>query len=154
MKRGVGDRYKKYKGTTKDPVTSKLYREICNKYQKFLMDKVLDGKEVCFPARMGSLQVIGKKEKVTVDGEGNISGLAPDWVATKQLWERDPEARKQRKRLFHLNRQSDGYRYRFFWSKSRVLVTNKVLYSLRIARANKREVSERILNGTNYKTIL
>ena len=154
MKRSVGQSYKSYKVSVDEPVSSTDYINICNQYQEFLVEKVLDGHEVTLPARMGTLAVLGKKQEIKLDEDGNITGLAPDWVATKKLWEENPEARAQRKRIFHTNAHTDNTRYRFFWSKSRVLVENKTLYALRMSRANKRAVHKKIMEGTNYKTKL
>ena len=52
--------------------------------------------------------------------------------------------------MYHFNEHTNGIRYRFFWNKARVLVSNKTLYNLKMARVNKRALSENIKNGKEY----
>ncbi len=125
---------------------------IANSYMEFLMDKVLDGEEVTLPSRLGTLSIIGKKQKVSLDEDGKIKGLAPDWVKTKQLWDSNPQAKEKKQLLYHTNSHTDNTRYKFFWSKQRILIQNKILYSLKITRDNKRAVHNLILKGKQYIT--
>ena len=145
--------YKLYKSKVTDPVDIKKYLLISAAYNKFLISKVLEGKEITLPSRMGTLSILGKKQKIRFDDNGNIIGLAPDWVKTKILWGENPTARKEKKLLYHINSHTDNVRYKYLWSKKNVLVTNKTLYSLRLTRTNKRAVHKRIIEGAQYKTI-
>ncbi len=150
--KNVRDSYKFYKSISRLPVDCKTYIAICNDFNKFLAEKVLDGEEVTLPARMGSLSILGRKQKIRFDEEGNVQGLAPDWVKTKQLWENNSEAKANKKVVYHTNEHSSQIRYKFLWSKMNVLVTNKTLYALLMTRTNKRAVHEKIMNGTEYLT--
>lgn len=150
--KNIRDSYRYYKKTSKNPIDIKTYIEMCNEYNKFLINKVLDGEEITLPSRMGTLSIVGKKQKITYDENGNVKGLAPDWVKTKKLWETNSKAKEKKQLVYHTNEHSSNIRYRFFWSKSRVLVTNKTLYSLLITRTNKRSVHNRIMNGAEYIT--
>lgn len=143
--------YKSYKESTKNFVDISVYSKISALYNKFLIEKIKAGNEVTLPSKMGSMEIIGRKQKIR-SGEDGITGLAPDWVKTKQLWERSPEARKQRKRLFHLNVHTEGYIFKYLWSKKNVMVKNKSLYSLRMTRSNKRAVNTLIMDGVAFKT--
>lgn len=150
--KNLRDSYKLYKQDVKDPVDIKTYILIATEYNKFLMDKVLDGEEVTLPSRLGTLSIIGKKQKVSLDEDGKIKGLAPDWVKTKQLWDSNPQAKEKKQLLYHTNSHTDNTRYKFFWSKQRILIQNKILYSLKITRDNKRAVHNLILKGKQYIT--
>lgn len=149
----ISKSYDTYLKNSDNPVEKKLYNIIAQRYMKFLLDKVLEGVEVTLPAKMGTLSVIGRKQILKLDEKGEVKGLAPDWVGTKKLWEENEEARKNKKILYHLNNRTNGYRYRFFWGKSKILVENKNFYSLRLTRENKRRLSRNILNNVEYKTI-
>lgn len=127
-----------------NPVSEKDYVKINNLFNKFLIGKVLEGHEVMLPARMGIIEIVGTKQKVKVDDEGKITGLAPDWVKTRELWEINPQAKKEKKLVYFTNFHTDGVRYKYFWSKAYVLVSNKILYSLRMTRTNKRAVAKMI----------
>ena len=102
---------------------------------------------------MGTLKILGKKQKVKYDENGKVKGLAPDWVKTKALWDSNEEAKKKKTLLYHINAHTDNVRYKYLWSKNRVLVENKTLYSLRMSRANKRAANAAIKQGKDFKTI-
>ena len=99
--------------------------------------------------RLGKLSIFGKKVKVRIE-DGEIKGLAPDWVKTKELWESDSTAKERKQLVYHFNEDTNGIRYKFSWSKNRVLVSNKTLYTLRMTRTNKRELSKLVREGKEY----
>ena len=143
------DSYKLYKEEEESPIDIKVYIKIVNGYMKFLMKKLFSRGEVMIPSRLGNLTITGKKVKVHIE-DGQIKGLAPDWAETKRLWENDLEAKERKQLAYHFNEETNGIRYRFNWSKQRVLMTNKTLYSLKFTRANKRELSGLIRQGKEY----
>ena len=151
--KNVRSSYKQYKETTTNEIVdSKTYIDYANEFNKFLAEKVIEGYEITLPARLGTLSIIGKKQKIKVDENGKIFGLAPDWVKTKELWDNNPKAKEEKKLLYHTNNHTDNTIYKFLWSKNRILITNKILYSLRITRDNKRKVYSLINNGKKYIT--
>jgi hypothetical protein len=150
--KSIKDSYQQYKEKSEAPVSLKEYLLIAAEFNQFLISQVLKGKEVTLPSNMGTLAIIGRKTKIKFE-EGKVLGLAPDWVRTKQYWLDNPKAKAKKKILFHENNHTDGVRYKFLWSKKRVLVPNKTMYALRLTRANKRAVSKKITEGAQYKTI-
>lgn len=149
MNRNLRDSYKKYLETTDNPVDIKTYLLINGLYNKFLINKALDGNEVTLPSKLGTLSIIGRKPNIRME-EGKVVGLAPDWVKTKQLWNSNPEAKKRKQLLYHTNAETEGVRYKWNWSKKNVLVENKTLYALRLTRDNKRAVHKLIKEGKHY----
>lgn len=127
----------------------KDYLKITQGYLKFIMDKLYHTGEILLPEKMGHLQIIGKKVKINIE-EGKIKGLAPDWVKTKELWLNDEIAKNNKQLVYHFNEHSNGIRYRFFWSKRRILVPNKTLYNLTLTRTNKRTLSSMVKNNKEY----
>ncbi len=152
MCKNVRDSYKLYRQTAVNTVDSKTYISYANEYNKFLANKVLEGETITLPSRMGTLSIVGKKQNIRFDESGAVKGLAPDWVKTKQLWNNNPEARKNKKLLYHTNSHTDNVRYKFFWSKTNIITLNKILYSLKITRDNKRAVHNLIKEGKQYVT--
>lgn len=144
--------YKQYKQDCKDTVDIKTYITIATLYIKFILSKVFEGFEVTIPAKLGTLKIIGTKQEIKFDEDGNIKGLSPNWRQTKELWEKNPEAKERKQIIFNTNEHSDGVRYKFLWSKRRVLITNKTIYSLRMTRDNKREVFRQVTQGKEYLT--
>lgn len=144
--------YKTYVEIEEEPVDFKTYLTIAAKYLQFLSLKVLEGFSVTLPLRMGILTIEGKKASVKRDTEGKLKGLSPDWVKTKKLWEQDANAKEEKKIVYHLNTQTDGYIYAFRWSKKNVIVEFKSLYSLVMVRSNKRAVSKQLKKEVVFKT--
>lgn len=128
--------YKKYYKNTED-ISRRVFSDISNMYVKFLISKVIEGKEVYLPQNCGRLSIVGTKEKVKIDKEGNITGLSPNWRKTKELWDISEEARKNKKLVYNTNEHSEGIRYRFKWHKRNVNAYYKSLFSLRVAKPNK-----------------
>ena len=137
--------YKRYKKENKNAVGIKDFVEICNNYHKFLMEKVFQTYEVTLPCKLGTFQIVGRKTKIRFLENGQPN-LAPDWKKTKELWDKNPKAREERKRIFHTNDHTGGVRYKLHWSKKRVLVKNKSLFSFRLKRHNKRKIYNLISN--------
>ena len=146
----VRDSYKLYKEETIEPVDIKVYVSIVSGFIKFLTRKLFQRGEIVLPDRMGTINIVGKKAKITIE-EGQVKGLAPDWKRTKELWSLDEEAKNNKQLVFHFNEETNGVRYRFFWSKNRMLVPNKTLYRLVMTRTNKRELARLIKEGKEYQ---
>ena len=143
------DSYVIYKNMSDNPINISEYVQIINQFMKFLILKLLSTGEIILPERLGRLSIFGKKVNVRIE-DGEIKGLAPDWVKTKQLWDLDEEAKNNKQLVYHFNEETNGIRYKFSWSKNRVLVSNKTLYNLRMTRSNKRELSKLVREGKEY----
>ena len=143
------DSYVVYKNMSDNPINISEYVQIINHFIKFLITKLLTTGEINIPERLGRLSIFGKKVNVRIE-DGEIKGLAPDWVKTKQLWDSDEEAKNNKQLVYHFNEETNGIRYKFSWSKNRVLVSNKTLYNLRMTRSNKRELSKLVREGKEY----
>lgn len=149
--KGVRDSYKHYKETaTQEVLDIKTYVLISNTFNAFLMDKVFEGYEITLPKRMGTLKIVGTKQKITFDENNQIKGLAPDFKATKEYWSKNPDAAKQKKFIYHMNEHTNNVRYRFHWSKKSIFVLNKTVYNLIFTRDNKRRLSKLIKEGKEY----
>lgn len=148
----IRDSYKLYREEETNPIGIKTYVSIINGYMKFLIRRLLDKGEILIPERLGRLRIVGKKVKIRIE-EGEIKGLAPDWPGTKKLWAENEEAKNNKVLVFYFNEETNGIRYRFFWSKNRVLLPNKTIYNLKLTRANKRALSALIKEGKEYLVI-
>jgi hypothetical protein len=147
--RNIRDSYALYKETSDNPVDIKTYIELANDYNKFLCHHVHEGFEVVLPMRMGTLSIVGTKPEIKFDEDGKPK-LPTNWPATIKLWNKDPQAKEEGRKVYHTNDHSDGIRYKYFWSKKRMFVTQKNLYSLKMTRENKRKVPELVAEGKEY----
>jgi len=148
--RTIRTSYPFYKENTDKPKDSKTYLLIANGYMQFIMEQVTEGHEVVLPAKFGSLEILGRRGTIKINPETGLRMLPPDWVRTKALWQKDEQAKAERKVIYHLNEESSGVIYRVHWSKRNILIENKRLYSLRIARTPKRVISQAIKAGKEY----
>lgn len=131
-------------------VTRDEYSFLLSDFNYFLMEVVLAGHEVTLPKRLGSMKITGRIPKVTLGEDGQIKGLAIDYQKTKQLWEENPQAKEERRKVYHANSHSGKMIYKFNWSRKGVAIPNKTLYSLTVARANKRHLATLIKSGKEY----
>jgi hypothetical protein len=145
----IRDSYKLYKKICENIIDIKNYIYISNDYNKFLIEKLLTGDQITLPGKMGTLMITGKKIKITFNEQGQPN-LAPDWVKTKELWDRNPEAKAQRKKLYHTNEHTNGVIYSAVWGKNKIAIENKRLYSLQLVRTNKRLIHSAIKKGVEF----
>ena len=147
------DAYDYYVKTAEwDVVDRKTFATLCMLFNRAIMHKVMEGKRVPLPAKMGAIEIKGFKEKVHFNQEGRVEGLSPNWKETKKLWAEHPEAKAVKKIVYNTNEHSSGIRYKFLWCKKHCHVTNKTVYSLRVTRSLKRELSARIFQGVEYNS--
>jgi|SRR6187402_979836 len=143
------DSYRPYKTQVENPVDIKIFVSVLNGYMKFLTRKLFERGELMLPQKLGNVLIQGKKVNVRIE-DGEIKGLAPDWVKTKQLWEEDAIAKENKKLVYHFNEDTNGIRYKFRWSTTRYLIPNKTLYGLKMTRTNKRFLSQLVKKGKEY----
>lgn len=110
----------------------KKYREIVTAYFKYLRDEVIErGSMLRLPCRLGHLFIVKRKPKTWTS-----DSLRIDFKTTKDL----------NKVTYHLNEHSNGFKYRFLWSKQDAIFINKSKYQLKMSRANKRRLAQIIKN--------
>jgi len=145
------DMYHFYKKTAKgEKLKETEYCKINNEFNKLLMKKIQEGHTVTFPCGMGRLLIQGKKERLIVSPNGKMRGLAPDWKSTKLLADSSPEAKAKRQLVYFINDRTGGYRYRYEWERG--AGANKILYTFKPVRMNKRKASKSILSNVQFIT--
>lgn len=122
------DSYKKYKEefskNSKSIIEYKLYRSICEDFNKELMNSIiLEGELFKIPYRLGHLRI--KKRKI------NIKNLKYDYG----IYNKEDLKNK------HLNEHSGNYYVRFYWNKVMNVIKNKTAYCFIPTRANKRNLA-------------
>lgn len=103
-------------------LTQAEFSNIIDTCNDFLMDGVVEkGKEVKLPYGNGSLQIFKykpKQTKKTKDGS-TIINLPVDWGSTMKLWEADPSAKENKKLIYYLCTNTEGYMVKVRWKESR-----------------------------------
>jgi hypothetical protein len=146
----IKDSYNIYKENN-GKLKKKEFTKINYMYMEFLINKVTSGSLVHFPAKTGTLCVAGSKMRIKRGDDGKIMGMSIDWKNTLKYWKENPKAKESKKMLYFTNEHTDGYRYKYRWSKVNINALNKFLYRFVAARANKRVIWRNILNGAEYR---
>jgi len=128
--------YIKENESTPFAVDKETYKNICYGFNKKVSDRVISQtEEIKFPARLGTLRV--KKIK----GKNDLSTKKVNFKATREAGVT----------VYHLNDHTDGYHYRWFWSKKKAFFTHMSAYSFTATRANKRELARLLkLNEVDF----
>lgn len=118
------------------------YREVFLHYVDFVMQKVVEESRTwMIPAHLGTICVIGRKSSITFREDGTVAGTALDMKATKEIGSE----------VYFTNEHSDGFMYRFHWSRVRFYGPFKRLYFLRPCRKRKRQLAKAIKKGVQYE---
>lgn len=102
-----------------------LFRKVLEDYFEYLRDSVIEeGRIMTLPGRFGNISV--RKY------EGNISNIQYDYASSKLYG----------KPIWHFNDHTDGFRYKYYWNKSDLIVKNCTKYQMIFTRANKRRLAK------------
>lgn len=101
---------------------------------------ILENFEFKLPCNLGilSMRKAPIKFRLNEDGELDTKVLSANYKATRELWEKDEEARKQKKLIFHTNEHTDGNRMTYWWSKKKAKVSGIAVYFFMPCRQVKR----------------
>lgn len=115
--------------TSKYNIEAKLYRDICEDFNKLLVESLINtGNSFTIPYRLGILRI--KKRKI------NYNNLKPNFG----LYNKSEGKLKNK----YLNEHSGGYYCMFYWNKSLAVVRNKTAYCFIPTRHNKRSLASEI----------
>ncbi len=119
------DSYKEYRKENPESSGFSLsktdYRNICIAFNQKLSDTIIEkANEFNVPGRLGLIRI---KKFPTRNNSMRV-----DWAQTK----------KYNKKIYHLNMHTDGYYYKWYWSKTNAIFKNKSVYSFKPNRTNKR----------------
>lgn len=131
--------YKAYKEgcVGESQLSYKQYSSILNEFNKALVQEILyDSAEVKLPCNLGTLRI--RKRKIDLS---KANKLRPNWEETKKLWDSNPEAKENKKLVYHLNEHRDGYKYKIYWDKKGSKVRNKSYYFFKPSRDFSRELA-------------
>ena len=113
-----------------DRIDYHLFKSVMLDYFDYIKRDVLEnGKIVQFPARFGEISV--RKYR------GNPKYLQYDYQSSKEV-----EAP-----VWHFNEHTDGYRYKFYWNKSKLMIRNCTKYQIVFTRSNKRRLAQILKNN-------
>lgn len=148
---GIGDAYKFYKKkyNSEKTVSNSEFSIICKDFNKRISNLIIyENFSFLLPFRLGRIRIRKYKPKTYLQKDGTLdkTRLRPDWNATNRLWAQNPEAKKEKKLVYHLNEHTNGYQHRWFWEKLTSNVPNNSAYSFIPSRSNKRTLAKVLKN--------
>ena len=112
----------------------KTYRSICEEFNKLIIDQILlKAREFVMPYRLGTLRIKKKKMNYSPSLKNK---LKINWAETN----------KYKKVIYHLNDHTNGFNYRWYWTKKKAIIKNKTIYSFQATRTNKRRLAGLLKN--------
>jgi hypothetical protein len=152
---GICDLYKFYKNSfvKKDNgITESQYKEVIKHFNEAISNTIVEKSyEYRLPYRLGYLRIKKHKTRLILDADGKLktSHLKPNWKKTKELWKNNKEAEKNKKIIYHTNKHSQGFYYKWYWDKTVCNIKNSSVYSLIVSRTNTRKIAQAIKNNKN-----
>lgn len=115
------------------------FKRIIERFNEIVKDELLSASEgFKMPYGLGYVRIVKYKPKTYTD-----KSLSVDYKSSKE----------EGKKIYHLNEHSDGYKYRFYWSKLPQTFPDRYRYQIMLVRANKRQLAQLIFNHKDYINI-
>jgi len=155
--KGVEDGYRYYKKSIADKpddykISRSIYGKIIKDIHKEISRKILEESgSFRMPCGLPSVRIKKYKRQVRFREDGSIDpkSLAVNWKATRELWDKNEEAKKKKKLVYFINDHSDGYSATFILEKYAANVPNLSLYRFKCTRSNDRRLGEIMLDPYN-----
>lgn len=103
-------------------IKQKEYTAILKDINKSVAETIVtENFEFKIPCGLGYLSMRQKKIELKLKDNGELStkNLSINYKDTKDLWSRDPEAKKNKILIFHDNEHTNGNRMSYWWSKKK-----------------------------------
>lgn len=134
-------------------ITEKQYSNILKDINLAIVQMViLENFEFKLPYNLGRFSMVQRKITYELDANGDLKTkrLSVDYKSTKDLWEKDEDARLKKILIFHTNEHTNGNRMSYRWSKKGCAVTGLKVYFFLPCRQVKRAPAE-YLKNSEYK---
>tara|TARA_R110002167_G_scaffold344034_2_gene553225 strand:+ start:2673 stop:3188 length:516 start_codon:yes stop_codon:yes gene_type:complete len=129
-------------------VGEKLYKSIIRDFLGEVNDNIIHNNfEFKLPSRLGTLSIKKFKREFKTDENGKIITKFPvDWKTTKDLWEKNPEAKKNKKLIYHFNHHTSNFEFKFKYDKRTANFPSKNVYMFKFPRGMKRTLAANLKN--------
>lgn len=131
---GINDYYKHYikefGSISKYNLEKSIFRDILTDFHSLIVHEIVfNNYEFTLPQRMGTIFMRKFKPTLKIQDGTLINHNPPDWKKTKELWDKDPEAREKKILVRHLNKHTRGYIFLIKYSTSKANFKNKSVYT-------------------------
>lgn len=129
-----------------------VYSSIVRMFMQYMSNVLLEKGYVILPAKLGKLEIIGFKSKRKYKKDGTIK-FNIDFNETRKLWEKDPQAKAERKYVYHFNENTNGYMYKIQWSMDKYIIGSKRMFKFKPMILFKRRLAKKLKEGKEYKLL-
>lgn len=141
---GIRDYYKFYKNNY-NKVDKEKFSKVIDDFNKEIIKAIIeDNLEYTVPYLNIEISIRKHKRKPTIKNGQLINNVPIDWKATKELWEKDPEAKEKNIRVRFRNSHTNNYVFRIYCKKFKCNIRNKSLFKFKPSRIFQRSLSKRI----------
>ena len=127
-----------------ESVTEREFGLIIKAINLSLRDHLLNGEDVDLPHRMGRLEIRKFRAKKEIENGKLVTNLPVNWERTLKLWYEDKECYEAKT----LVRWEGLDRFTIHYDRNNATYNNKSFYQFLPVRVLKKELKERIINGT------
>lgn len=155
------DLYNYYKSSVQNPVSYNIFKKFLFSSNtnegiiKKLVDRILYRSYIISFPKIGSIYIKKYKPKIKFKPNGDLdirkSHIRVDWANTLKLWQSDPIAKEEKRKVYHLNKHSKGYLVRVHWDKRKQLLKNKSVYRFKPVRKVDRELAYILKNNIDVE---
>lgn len=154
---GLPDYYRYYTKKYNSDIDRNTFNKIITEFNEELIQLIIEESLIFYVPHIG-IEIMIKKDKRKpriVNGK-LINNVPPDWKATNELWEKDPEARTKKIVVRHNNSHTSGYVFRIYCKKANTKIKNRGLFKFKPNRKFQRTLSKRIKdpNKDNFDAFL
>jgi hypothetical protein len=145
---GVYDAFKFFRKTKpKDKkyiLTESQYFSIVRQINNLLAEELVNGRDIKFPKRMGTLELRKYDKNIRLDEQGNLKTNLPiDWDSTLELWYNDEESRNNKTLLRHDSAEI----FKIYYNKSKANYNNKSFYEFKCNKDLRQRLKQNIRYG-------
>ena len=137
--------YRYYKKNLEGQFSSSEYSKILKEFNRRIIEDVLLTEKIFYlPFGLGQISVKSRIPKVELNDNFEVvkHNIPINWKGTNQLWERDAEAKAQKKLIYYDNRNTNDKVYRVAWDRDGCRIAGMKAYMFTPSRRLKRTLAK------------
>jgi hypothetical protein len=144
---GIADYYnyytKEYSSLQKYNIDKSLYRKIVKDFNTLIINEiVVNNYEFNLPNKLGKIFLRKFKPTLKIQNNVLVNHNPPDFKKTRELWDKDPEAKEKKILVRHLNKHTKGFIFVVKYSTGKANYKNKSVYDFSIIREVKQLINK------------
>lgn len=145
---GANEFYKDYKKNSDSPVSSEKYRDILSSINdKIMREIIFDNYLFIFPYLEFKFLLTKIKQQVFFKNDSTINTASIDWKTTKDLWEKDKDAKSRKIKIRYTNKHTNKYIFRIAMYAKSSFNKNYRFYKFRTMRSVNRDILAKAINN-------